>query len=182
MLRPYAKYPRTPGTAFVGTIVETGSGAREGGGTGGLTGGPISQLVRRISRFSLGRSADGDKDKTEEEVEDKHTWKVGERVIVASTHQGCAEYASAHADAACPIPTDMPVFESMVTATFGAKILAAHQVHEHHCHNMLEDDVRLLVARNEREGFAEGKGAVCVYGQGCVVPHLASCRAFERAR
>ncbi|GAA5864422.1 hypothetical protein JCM3774_002786 [Rhodotorula dairenensis] len=170
LLRPYAKFPRTPGTAFCGTIVETGSGAREGGSAGGLSGGPISSLVRRISRLGLGRggSAD-DKDKAdsgEGDVEDYHKWKVGERVIVSATHQGCAEYATAHADSACPIPHDMPLFESIVTATFGAKILVAQQQHDHHCHHLAEDDARLLVERNEREGFTGGKGAVAVYGQG----------------
>lgn len=169
LLRPYAKFPRTPGTAFCGTIVETGSGAREGGGAGGLSGGPISSLVRRISRLGLGRGASSadDKDKTNgNDVEDYHKWKVGERVIVSSTHQGCAEYATAHADSACPIPNDLPLFESVVTATFGAKILVAQQQYDHDCHHLAEDDARLLVERNEREGFKDGKGAVAVYGQG----------------
>lgn len=171
LLRPYAKFPRTPGTAFCGTIVETGSGAREGGGAGGLSGGPIiSSLVRRISRLGLGRgaSSNDDKDKTNgnDVVEDFHKWKVGERVIVSSTHQGCAEFATAHADSACPVPNDMPLFESVVTATYGAKILLAQQQFEHYCHHLAEDDMRLLVERNEREGFKDGKGAVAVYGQG----------------
>lgn len=125
--------------------------------------------MRRISRLGLGRGASSadDKDKTNgNEVEDFHKWKVGERVIVSSTHQGCAEYATAHADSACPVPTHMPLFESVVTATFGAKILLAQQQYDHHCHHLAEDDARLLVERNEREGFKDGKGAVAVYGQG----------------
>lgn len=166
LLRPYAKFPRTPGTAFAGTIVECGSGAREGGSAGGTLSGPISSLVRRISRFGLGRSGEGDKDKDDAQAEEHHVWKVGERVIVSSTHQGCAEYASAHASAACPVPSDMPLLESIVTATFGAKILLAQQAHEHHSHHMQDDEVALLRERNEREGFGQGKGAVCVFGQG----------------
>ncbi|GAA5988899.1 hypothetical protein JCM10908_006215 [Rhodotorula pacifica] len=169
LLRPYAKFPRTPGTAFCGTIVETGSGAREGGGAGGLAA-PISSLMRRISRLGLGRSGGAsadDKDKTDGgDVEDYHKWKVGERIIVSATHQGCGEYATAHADSACPIPNDMPLFESVVTATFGAKVLAAQQHHDHHCHHLAEDDARFLPERNEREGFQEAKGAIAVYGQG----------------
>lgn len=166
LLRPYAKFPRTPGTAFAGTIVECGSGAREGGAAGGSLSGPISSLVRRISRFGLGRSGEGDKDKDDAQVEARHVWKVGERVIVSSTHQGCGEYASAHANAACPVPSDMPLLESIVTATFGAKISLAQQAHEHYCHHMQDDEAALLRERNEREGFGQGKGAVCVFGQG----------------
>ncbi|BGP10561.1 hypothetical protein JCM10049v2_006453 [Rhodotorula toruloides] len=154
LLNMYATFPRTPGMYAVGEIVQLGPGAVEGGSTGGV-------LSALLSRLTIGKT----KEKEGEEPAVHHRFKTGEKVIISATHQCLGEYCTGRAESTCPLMDNWPMFEQLVVATFGGKVLDAYERHAEEWDRKSSDERRVLDDNNDRIGFA-GDGCIVVLGQG----------------